>query len=129
MSVMLTVGGPVRVAGSGRRAGAGVLLAAWAVAVAASYLGEPTPQFTPKLVTAFLLWQVWRGASWSRYLLISLSCISAGFAVGLAFGIALGATGIVTRSLAMFALYAVVGLLLCTPPVRRLAHPPRAVVV
>ena len=127
MSVGLTVGGPVRVAGSGRRAAAGVLLLAWAVAVAASYLGEPTPQFAPKLVTAFLLWQVWRGASWSRYLLISLSSISAGFAVGLGFGIALGATGIVTRSLPMFALYAVVGLLLCTPPVRRLARFPHVV--
>jgi len=115
------------VAGSSRRAAAGLLLLAWTVAAAASYLGDPTREFAPKLATAFLLWRIWRGASWSRYLLISLSCISAGFALGLVFGIALGATGIVTRSLPMFALYAVVGLLLCTPPVRRLARFPHVV--
>jgi len=128
MSVMLTVGGPVGVAGSSRRAAAGLLLLAWTVAAAASYLGDPTREFAPKLATAFLLWRIWRGASWSRYLLISLSCICAGLAVGLAFGIAFGATGIFTRSLVMFALYAVVGGLLCAPPVRRLARSPRAVV-
>jgi hypothetical protein len=46
---------------------------------------------------------IWRGASWSRNLLIGLSCVSAGFAVGLAVAIALGATGIVTSALVMFA--------------------------
>jgi ABC-type nitrate/sulfonate/bicarbonate transport system permease component len=114
--------------GSTRRAAAGLLLAAWAVAVMASYLGGPAHELAPKLVTAFLLWRIWRGATWSRDLLIGLSCVSAGFAVGLAIAIVLGATGIVTSALVMFALYACVGVLLCAPPVRALAGSPRTMV-
>jgi ABC-type nitrate/sulfonate/bicarbonate transport system permease component len=122
------VGGPAGAGGSTRRAAAGLLLTAWAVAVTASYLGDPAHELAPKLVTAFLLWRIWRGASWSRNLLIGLSCVSAGFAVGLAVAIALGATGIVTSALVMFALYAGVGVLLCTPPVRGLARSPRTMI-
>jgi ABC-type nitrate/sulfonate/bicarbonate transport system permease component len=114
--------------GPTRRAAAGMLLTAWAVAVTASYLGGPTHELAPKLVTAFLLWRIWRGATWSRNLLIGLSCVSAGFAVGLAIAIALGAAGIVTSALVMFALYASVGVLLCTPPVRALARSPRTMI-
>jgi hypothetical protein len=73
-------------------------------------------------VTAFLLWRVWRGATWSRNLLIGLSCVSAGFAVGLSVAMVLGGTGIVTSAVVMFALYAGVGLLLCAPSVHGLAH-------
>jgi hypothetical protein len=45
--------------------------------------------------------------------------------VGLAITIAIGATGIVTSALVTFALYAGVGVLLCTPPVRGLARSQR----
>jgi hypothetical protein len=114
--------------GSTRRAAAGLLLAAWAVAVMASYLGGPAHELAPKLVTDFLLWRIWRGATWSRDLVIGLSCVSAGFTVGLAVAIALGATGIVTSALVMFALHASVGGLLCTPPVRALARSPRPMI-
>ena len=127
MTSTLAVGGR-GAGGSTRRAAAELLLAAWAVAVTASYLGGPAHELAPKLVTAFLLWRIWRGASWSRSLLIGLSCVSAGFAVGLAIAIALGATGVVTSALAMFALYAGVGVLLCTPPVRALARSPRTMI-
>jgi len=100
MSAVLPAGWP---AGSSRRLAAGLLLLAWAATVAASYLGDPAHALAPRLLTAFLLWRIWRGANWSRYLLIGLSCISAGFAVGLAAVTALGATGVVARSVAMFA--------------------------
>jgi hypothetical protein len=116
MSTTLSVGRPVRDVGSRRRAGAWLLLA-FAVAVTASSIGHPAHETATNVVTLFLLWRIWRGATWSRYLLISLSCISAGFAVGIMVGIALGATGIVTRSLAMLALYAIAGAMLCTPSV------------
>jgi flagellar biosynthesis protein FliQ len=99
-----------------------LLVVCWVVAVAASYVGDAGHGFVPKLVTAFLLWRVWRGATWSRYFLIGLSVVSAGLAIGLSFAIMLGATGIVARSLAMFGLYAVVGALLCAPSISRLAR-------
>jgi hypothetical protein len=108
--------------GSDRRLAVGLLLLAWVVTVVASQLGDPAHALGPRVVTAFLLWQIWRGAAWSQYLLIGLSCISAGFAVGLAVVIALGATGIVAHAVVMFCLYAVVGGLLCLAPVRRLFH-------
>ena len=127
MTSTLAVGGR-GAGGSSRHAAAGLLLTAWAVAVTASYLGDPAHELAPKLVTAFLLWRIWRGATWSRNLLIGLSCVSAGFAVGLAIAIALGATGIVTSALVMFALYACVGVLLCTPPIRGLVRSPRTMI-
>jgi hypothetical protein len=109
--------------GSDRRLAVGLLLLAWMVTVVASQLGDPAHALGLRVVTAFLLWRIWRGANWSRYLLIGLSCISAGFAVGLAAMIALGATGIVAHSMAMFSLYAAVGGLLCLAPVRCLSRP------
>jgi hypothetical protein len=99
-----------------------LLVACWAVAVVATYVGETNHGFAPELVTAFLLWRVWRGGTLSRYFLIGLSVVSAGLAAGLSLAIMLGATGIVVRSLAMFGLYAVVGALLCAPPISRLAR-------
>jgi hypothetical protein len=117
----ITVGRPGEPARAGRSA-ATLLIACWVVAVVATYVGEPSHGFAPKLVTAFLLWRVWRGARWSRYFLICLSAVSAGLAAGLSFAITLGATGIVVRSLAMFGLYALVGALLCAPPISRLAR-------
>ncbi|HJQ02831.1 MAG TPA: hypothetical protein VJ851_14645 [Jatrophihabitans sp.] len=122
MSSTSAVGWPGSLGGSSRRLAVGLLLGAWALAVAASYLGSPAHELAPKLVTAFLLWRIWRGATWSRNLLIGLSCVSAGFAVGLSVMIVLGATGIVTSAVVMFALYAGVGVLLSTPPVRGLAR-------
>jgi hypothetical protein len=122
MTSTSAVGWPSSVGGSSRRLAAGLLLAAWTLAVAASYLGSPAHESAPKLMTAFLLWRTWRGATWSRNLLIGLSCASAGFAVGLSVVIVLGATGMVTSAVAMFVLYAGVGVLLSTPPVRGLAH-------
>jgi hypothetical protein len=106
--------------GARRRAGAWLLLA-FAVAVTASSLSHPAHAAATNLLTAFLLWRMWRGVTWSCTLLISLSCISAGFAAGIVFAIALGATGIVARSLAALALYAVVGAILCRPSVATLA--------
>jgi len=111
-------GNPVRAA----RVAAGLLIACWVVAVVASYVGHASHGFAPKLITAFLLWRVWRGARWSRYVFIGLSAVSAGLAIGLSFAIMLGATGIAVRSLAMFGLYALVGALLCAPPISRLAR-------
>jgi hypothetical protein len=107
---------------SARATGAGILVTAWGVAVAASWFGSSAHELTPNLVTAFLLWRIWRGATWTRYVLTALSCLAAGIAGGVALGIALGATGVVISSLVMFALYAVVGALVCTPPVRRLSR-------
>lgn len=121
MTAAITLGGPGERSRTSRSA-AGLLIAGWAVAVVASYVGEASHGLAPTLVTAFLLWRVWRGATWSRYFLIALSVVSAGLATGLSFAIILGATGIVGRSLAMFALYAVVGALLCAPPISRLAR-------
>jgi cell division protein FtsW (lipid II flippase) len=121
MTATLTAGRRGEPAPAGRSAAA-LLIAGWVVAVVASYVGEPDHGLTLKLVTAFLLWRVWRGATWSRYFLIGLSVVSAGLAAGLSLAIMLGATGIVTRSLAMFGLYAVVGALLCAPPIRRLCR-------
>src|SRR5215475_12006293 len=121
MTATMTVGGP----GQPLRAGPGaatLLIAAWVVAVVATYLGDPSHGLAPKLVTGFLLWRVWRGGTWSRSFLIGLSAVSAGLAAGLSLAIMLGATGVVGRSLAMFGLYAVVGALLCAPPIRRLAR-------
>ena len=118
MTATFTVGGPGRASGSA----AGLLIAGWMVAAVAAYVGEANHGLAPTLVTAFLLWRVWRGATWSRYVLIGLSFVAAGFAAGLSLAIMLGATGIVTRSLAMFALYAVVGALLCARPISRLAR-------
>jgi hypothetical protein len=97
-----------------------LLVASWILTILASSLDGGRHQPTLAIVTAFLLWRIWRGASWSRRLLVGLSCISAGVAVGLAIAIAFGATGIVVASLAMFGLYAVVGGLLCAAPVRSL---------
>lgn len=114
--------------GSTRPAAAGLLVAAWVVAVAASHVGRPAHEPTLNLVTALLLWRIWRGAGWSRNLLIGLSCVSAGLFVGLTVGILLGATGINTSALVMFVLYAGVGVLLGTPPVRALVRPPRSVI-
>ena len=111
-------GNPVRAA----RSAAALLITCWVVAVVASYVGDASHGFAPKLITAFLLWRVWRGARWSRYVLIGLSAVSAGLAIGLSFAIILGATGIAVRSLPMFGLYAVVGALLFAPPIIRLAQ-------
>jgi hypothetical protein len=121
MTATLTLGGP---GARGRTSGsaAGLLIAGWVVAVAAAYVGGANHGLAPKLVVAFLLWRVWRGGTWSRNLLIGLSVVSAGLAAGLSFVMIFGATGIVTRSVAMFALYAVVGALLCAPPISRLAR-------
>lgn len=107
-------------ADAARTAAAVLLFLAWEVAAAAEIIGSAAHDLAPKLLTAFLLWRIWRGADWSRWLLIALSTVSAGFAGGLAAAIALGATGINSAAMAMFTLYSVVGLLLCTPPVRRL---------
>src|SRR5215469_2856016 len=49
-------GNPVRAA----RSAAGLLIACWVVAVVASYVGDASHGFAPKLITAFLLWLVWR---------------------------------------------------------------------
>jgi ABC-type nitrate/sulfonate/bicarbonate transport system permease component len=124
MSSLVTTGRPGGEVDTRRRAGLWLLLAL-AAAVSASYLGHPAHQGATNLVTAFLLWRIWQRATSSRILLISLSCISAGFAIGIVFGIALGATGIVTRSLLMLALYSIVGAILCTPSVAQLAASPR----
>jgi len=113
---------------STRALAAGLLVAAWVTAVAASQFGSFAHGFAVNLVTALLLWRIWRGAGWSRNLLIVLSCISAGFVVGLTVGILLGATGINTSALVMFVLYAGVGALLCAPPVRALVRRPRSVI-
>lgn len=102
----------------------GLLLAAWALAAIASSLGNPAHQLPPKLLTAFLLWRIWRGAIWSRHLLIGLSCVSAGVALALTTAIALGATGIVTSAIVMFALYVGVGVLMSLPRIRELARAP-----
>ena len=128
MTSTLALGGRDDAGGSTRRAAAVLLVTAWAVVVTASYVGGAAHELAPKLVTAFLLWRIWCGARWSRNLLIGLSCVSAGFAAGLAIAIALGATGIVISALVMFALYAGVGVLLCTPPVRGLARSPRSMI-
>jgi hypothetical protein len=122
MTASVTVGGPGETVRA-RRSAAALLVAGWAVAVVASYAGEPNHRaFALQLVTAFLLWRVWRGGRWSRCFLIGLSVVSAGLAAGLSLAIMLGATDIVARSLAMFGLYAVVGALLCAPPIRRLGR-------
>lgn len=112
---------------STRTVAAGLLVAAWVTAVVASQFGSFAHSFAVNLVTALLLWRIWRGAGWSRNLLIVLSCVSAGFVVGLMVGVLLGAAGINTSVLVMFVLYAGVGSLLCAPPVRALVRPPRSV--
>jgi ABC-type nitrate/sulfonate/bicarbonate transport system permease component len=115
---------PVGSCSAGRRATAGwVLVAAWLLAVGASLIGQPAHPVASNLLTAFLLWRIWRGATWSRHVLIALSCVSAGFAAGLALAIAAGATGIVTSALLMLVMYAGVGVLLSLPTVRGLARP------
>lgn len=111
--------GPRYRSSDSRRVAWVLLVASWGLAILASSLGGGH-QPALGLVTAFLLWRVWRGTSWSRHLLVGLSCISAGIALGLAIAIAFGATGIVGASLAMFGLYAVIGGLLSTAPVRSL---------
>jgi hypothetical protein len=116
MTATITFGGPGQPVRSGRSAAA-LLIACWVVSVVGAYVGEANHGLAPKLVTAFLLWRVWRGGQWSRYFLIGLSVVSAGLAAGLSFAVMFGATGIVARSIAMFALYAVVGALLCAPPI------------
>lgn len=100
---------------------AGLLFLAWGLAVVATSVGEPGHGLSLKLVTAFLLWRVWRGARWSRHVLVALSTVATGLAGGLVLAIELGATGINTHAIVMFAMYAAVGPLLCTPPVRRLS--------
>ncbi|MGI8870220.1 MAG: hypothetical protein ACR2F6_15560 [Mycobacteriales bacterium] len=94
----------------------------WLLVVAASALGSPAHALAPRVFAAALLWLIWRGSTCSRTVLIGLSAVSAGFAFGLAIAIALGATGIVTSALVMFALYAGSGPLLLTPSVRDLAR-------
>lgn len=121
MTASITVGAPGGAARTSRSAAA-LLIASWVVAVVASYAGEPNNRLAVNLVTAFLLWRVWRGGRWSRSFLIGLSVVAAGLAAGVSFAIMLGATGIVVRSLAGLWLYAVVGALLCAPQISRLAR-------
>lgn len=100
-----------------------ILLVSFGLVVAASSLGGPSHALAPKVVTAFLLWRIWRGAVWSRGLLVAVSCVALGFTIALGGMAALGAPGIVLRSVFMFALYAGAGALLCVPAVRALARP------
>jgi hypothetical protein len=107
-----------------QRAGAGrVLVAAWLLAVAASVIGHPEHAAAANLITAFLLFRIWRGAMWSRHVLVTVSCVSGGFAAGIGIAIVAGATGIVTSALLMLVIYAGVGVLLSLPSVRALAQP------
>ena len=122
MSAISASYGPGRQASHSRRVAWVLLMTSWGLTVLASTLGGGAHRAGFALVTAFLLWRIWRGASWSRQLLVALSCISAGFAAGLVIAMAFGATGIVLTSLVMFGLYAVAGALLCTTPVRGLRH-------
>ncbi len=93
-----------------RRGAAGwLLLASLVLVVAASAVGNPVNPghaVGPRVFAAMLLLLIWRGGTWSRGPLIVLSTVSAGFALALVFVIALGAPGINTMALAMFALYA-----------------------
>lgn len=73
-------------------------------------------------MTAVLLWRIWRGATWSRWVLTALSYVSAALAGVIVFGISLGAQGMNTQGLPTYCLYAAVGGLLCTPSVRCLAR-------
>jgi ABC-type nitrate/sulfonate/bicarbonate transport system permease component len=113
------VGRTVRQGGGTAR----VLVAAWLLAVAASVIGHPEHAAPANLITAFLLWRIWRGATWSRHLLVTLSCMSGGFAAGIGVAIVAGATGIVTSAPLMLVMYAGVGVLLTLPSVRGLARP------
>ena len=48
----------------GQRAGAGwVLVAAWLLAVVGSVIGHPEHATAANLITAFLLWRIWRGVT------------------------------------------------------------------
>jgi hypothetical protein len=115
---------PVGGLNAGQRTAAGkVLIAAWVLAVSASLVGQPAHAAASNFLTAFLLWRIWRGATWSRYVLVALSCVSAGFACGLTLAIVAGATGIVTPALLMLVMYASVGALVSLPTVRGLARP------
>lgn len=105
-----------------RRSAGWLLLVSWLLVVAASAIDNPSHALGPRVFATVLLWLVWRGGTWARSLLIGLSAVSAGFAVALSLAIALGAPGIVTAAVAMFALYAASGALLLTPAVLDLAR-------
>jgi hypothetical protein len=116
---------PVRSLTVGQRADAGrVLVAAFLLAVAASVIGHLEHAAAANLITAFLLLRIWRGATWSRHVLVALSCVSGGFAAGIGIAIlAAGAAGIVTSALLMLVIYSCVGVLLSLPSVRALGRP------
>lgn len=99
----------------------GVLLLAWTLAVAASVLGHHRGT-TAALVTAFLLWRIWRGATWSRWVLVTLCAVAGALAAAMGIALALGAPGIVTSTAVAMLIYGAVGALLCLPSVRRLAR-------
>lgn len=100
---------------------------AWIVTVLASGLGNPAHALGPRVLTALLLIQIWRGARWGRVVLMGLAGISAGFAIALGTASALGAEGIASRAEVTFALYAAVGGLLVLGPVDRLLRPAKKV--
>ena len=99
-----------------------LLLAGWLLAVAASVIGHVEHAAIANLITAFLLWRIWRGATWSRHVLMTLSTVSAGFAAGIGIAIVAGATGIVASAVIALVMYAGVGALLSLPNVRALAQ-------
>jgi hypothetical protein len=99
-----------------------VLIAAWLLTLAASVIGHPEHAAVADLITAFLLWRIWRGATWSRHILIMLAAVAGGLAAGIGIAILAGATGIVASAVIALVMYAGVGVLLALPDVRRLAR-------
>lgn len=105
-----------------RRLGAALLIAAWGLAAVAQLVGDPGHGLALKVGTAFLLWRIWRGADWSRWVLIALSILSAGLALGLLAGVVLGDPGIVLHKVAMLGIYGLVGVALSARAVRHLSR-------
>ena len=108
-------------AGAARPTAAPTLVVAWLLTLAATRLGNPHDTATIGLVMAFLLWRTWRGARWSRTLLLTASAAAAGIVAAIGIAVLLGATGIVAPTAVALAGYAAVGALLCLPAVRALA--------